>query len=398
MSISPVTDRPIDVVHRPTLADIHLFASIRAYPCVSIVLTTSPGARMSPDDRARLEALVGLVEQRLRAEGIDEEPLITQQVRDHAAALADAPTDHGLVLFATRDMVAHRHLPVTAEERVVIDPSFATRDLLRAVQATPDYLLVVLNTDSADLYRSSLGTLRRVSDDEFPIVRAQEWTRREGRSRPARRGGRAPQRSAGRQREQTLRFLRQVDAVVTARLEVEPLPVIVMAGERILSDFLSVTRMSERIIGLARGNASRLGTRRIERLVRPLLADHLADLEAAARDTLEARLPGREVLTGLSACWHAATSERPELLLVEQSYAMPARLSDDGTMLAPTAMDERELPEVIDDAVDELIELVLAKGGQVRFVPDGSLRHGERVELSVILAGRSRRSRRSHRG
>ena len=129
----------------------------------------------------------------------------------------------------------------------------------------------------------------------------------------------------------------------------------------------------------------------MERIVRPLLAEHLADLEAAAQDTLEARLPGREVLTGLPACWHAAQSERPELLLVEQSYAMPARLSDDGSLLAPTAPDERELPEVIDDAVDELIELVIDKGGQVRFVPDGSLPHRDRVTLSVIVPRASRR-------
>lgn len=64
-------------------------------------------------------------------------------------------------------------------------------------------------------------------------------------------------------------------------------------------------------------------------------ADHLQDLEAAAHDTLEARLPGREVVGGTQACWHAAVSESPELLLVEDGYAMPARLSSDGSMLAP---------------------------------------------------------------
>lgn len=386
--IAPTPTRT-DVLQRPTPQDIHFFAAIRDYPCVSIVLATKPGSRMDPVDRTHLDALITVAHRRLMDEAVAEADTLIEQVREHVRMLGEGPTDQGLVIYASSAMVAHRHLPIVVADRVVVDPTFATRDLVRAVQANPDYLLLILDADSAHLYGSTVGSLSKVTDEDFPLRRSV--VHQDSGTRPGRRKGARPGRIDQRNREQIRSFLRQVDAAVSSRLAEQPQPVIVMASDRVLSDYLSVTRLSERIIGLARGNGARMGVRRLERIVRPLLAEHLADLEAAAQDTLEARLPGREVLTGLPACWHAAQSERPELLLVEQSYAMPARLSDDGSLLAPTAPNERELPEVIDDAVDELIELVIDKGGQVRFVPDGSLPHRDRVTLSVIVPRASRR-------
>lgn len=376
---------------RPTPQDIHFFAAIRDYPCISIVLATRPGARMDLVDRTHLEALISVVQRRLEEENVRSAVTLVDSIRDRARLLAEAPTDQALVIYASPAMVAHRHLPVAVADRVVVDPTFATRDLVRAVQSNPDYLLLILDGDSAHLYSSTVGSLAKVDDGDFPIRRESTTESRDTRSRPGRRRGAKPRRTEQRNREQLRGFLRRVDALVAERLVEQPRPVIVMASDRVLSDYLSVTQLSERIIGLARGNGSRMGVRRLERIVRPLLAEHLADLEAAAQDTLSARLPGREVLTGLAACWHAAQAERPELLLVEKGYAMPARLSDDGWLLSLTGPDERELPEVIDDAVDELIELVIDKGGQVRFVPDGSLPHGDRVAMSVLLPRPARR-------
>ena len=63
-------------------------------------------------------------------------------------------------------------------------------------------------------------------------------------------------------------------------------------------------------------------------------------------------------------------------------------MSADGELMMPVSAAQREWPQVIDDAVDELVELVIAKGGQVRFVPDGSLREQERIALSVLMPRR----------
>lgn len=399
---APVMSRPEAAMRfarqltRPTDIDVTVLASVRDYPCVSILVNTRPSARMVADDRSRLESLIRQVRTRLAMEGVDGGDRIHERLRWAAAMLADSPTDRGIALYASSAMVEYRHLAVPVEERQVIDPTFATRDLVRSLQESPDYMVLVLDSDSARLFRSRCGVLGERTDGPFPVLRDPEvgvgQRRRPGRRRGARAG-----RQDSREREQARAFQRRVDRALVDEASHGPLPVIVMAGDRVLSDFLSVTSTPGRVIGFARNAGGRVDPRRLDRIVRPLLSDHLADLEAAARDTMDAGIPSR-VVTGLAACWHAALSERPELLLVEESFAIPARVSSDGTLVHPLSMAERELPGVIDDIVDDLVETVIARGGQVRFVPDGSLAGSDRLALRVASSRRARRRKRHGSG
>jgi len=60
---------------------------------------------------------------------------------------------------------------------------------------------------------------------------------------------------------------------------------------------------------------------------------------------------------------------------VEEGLFYPARLGPDGNSI--TLDPDVDEPGVIDDAVDELVEHVLLRGGWVAFLGDGALaRHG----------------------
>ena len=379
-------------ITRPTQADVSVLAAVRDYPCVSVLVNTRPAARMMVDDRARLDALIKQVETRLRLEGFDRADKITERLDFAAAVVREAPTDRALALYASSSMIEYRHLAVPVEERQIIDPTFATRDLVRSLQESPDYALLVLDSDSARLFRCRAGVMQERVDHAFPVLRDTDAPSAR-RRRSGRRRGTRTDRPDNRAREQARAFLRRVDQALNAEVSTAPLPVIVMAGDKVLSDFLAVSAGSGNLIAFARNAGGRLDFRRLDRQVRPLLADHLADLEAAARETMDARMPGYGVLTGLPTCWYAAQFEQPELLLVEESFAVPARVSRDGTLVHPLSTAERELPGVIDDVVDDLVELVIARGGQVRFVPDGSLASSERVALRVALTTPGRRRR-----
>jgi hypothetical protein len=69
------------------------------------------------------------------------------------------------------------------------------------------------------------------------------------------------------------------------------------------------------------------------------------------------------------------------MLAVEQGLFYPARLSTDGDRLTPA--DDIDHPEVIDDAIDELIEIVLRRGGWIALVEDGLLSAHGRIALAV---------------
>ena len=60
---------------------------------------------------------------------------------------------------------------------------------------------------------------------------------------------------------------------------------------------------------------------------------------------------------------------------------MVARVSRDGDLITPA--DDVEHPDVIDDAVDEVIETVLRRGGWVALVQNGALSASDRIALTL---------------
>lgn len=79
----------------------------------------------------------------------------------------------------------------------------------------------------------------------------------------------------------------------------------------------------------------------------------------------------QQVAVGVNAIWPKALDGRGALLQVEQNYHYPARLEGSSCTLLPVS--DATGPNEIDDIVDEVIEIVLAKKGRVIFTEDEEL-------------------------
>lgn len=69
------------------------------------------------------------------------------------------------------------------------------------------------------------------------------------------------------------------------------------------------------------------------------------------------------------------------MLVVEESLVVPARLSPDGDFLE--TVDDVEALDVVDDILDELIELVLRRGGWIALAEHGRLAAHDAVALTL---------------
>jgi hypothetical protein len=67
------------------------------------------------------------------------------------------------------------------------------------------------------------------------------------------------------------------------------------------------------------------------------------------------------------------------LLLVEEDYHFPGRTDETDQHLF--AAEDPTAPDVMPDAVDEIIETVLAKQGKVVFVENGQLEQHQRIAM-----------------
>ncbi len=360
--MSAVLEAPRPLLSRPDSDDLDALMRERGL-CISVLINTTPGARLSESDRQRLHAHARDAFRRLELEpdgGLAA--VLASRLSTAVERTARIPADLSLGLFVSENTVRIIHLPVPVEDRVVIDPTFATRDVVRAVQSNPKFLLLHMDSRSANLYRYNQKYLEPQLSGTFPALR-------EGRIR------------AGQDPEAQRMFLRSVDAGLSRHLAQTNLPVVIVGGERVVGEFLRLTRNGARIAGMARGIHSRPPLIDLEDIGRSVMSDHVADLSAAAQDTLHARLRAERAVTGLLGCWHAAATGKPELLVVEQHFAMPARMVAEGRYVEPS--DDEEHPDVIDDAVDDLIERVMQAGGFVSVVPDGTLREHGRVAMTL---------------
>lgn len=342
MQLTP-TRTPLD------LATVLQLQSVRGYPCVSLLLTTTPGSAPSVDVCTRLESLAAQAARRVRAEAPERGEQALARLDAAVTAVLDRPTRDGLALFVNPDVSEVVDLPVPVLDRCVVDPTFATRDLVRALHRTPRHVLLLLSAGEARLFDGALGNLAPAVGTAFPLVADEQGGRRAGSES----------------------FLRDVDRALGTYLRLHPAPLVVAAAEPTLSAFTSLSRHLGRYAGAVPGNHLSTPLPELSRRARPLLERYLAGRQAEALALVQTRTGQRRAVSGIDACWQAARWERPEMLAVEEGFFYPARLDVDTDGLAPVT-DPTE-PGVVDDVVDELIEIVLTRGGWVALVADGLL-------------------------
>lgn len=359
----PLVDPPNDrltVPLTPTL--VTRLQSVRAYPCITLLLTTQPGPRMDPADAERLERLRLNALARLRAEHLLDAEHETVAALDRLVQQAmSGPTDRAIALFAGKEVAQAVTLSLDVEDRTVIDATFATRDLVRALHRSPRHVVLVLSRNRAALYDGAGGQLAPASGTRFPMD--------------------FPTPLADSDDESLLSALRVVDRGLGTYLRLHPAPVVVAGPQNVVLAFHSMSANMARLAGTVYGGFDDVSPTELARRTRPILNHYLGSREHAALTRVRNRAGVDRVASGIATAWLAARTERPEMLAVEEGYRYPARLSADGDHVTPA--DDVEAPDVIDDLVDELIETVLDRGGWVALTRDGSLRDHQRVALTL---------------
>lgn len=357
----------------PTAAEVLALQAVRDYPAVSILCSTDAASVMPPAAVTQLQRLVDDAVRRLRTEfGV----AVAQSVRDDLLHLVDdareRPTRAAVALFVSSRHVSAWSLAGSVVDRAVVDPTFATRDLVRSLHRTPRHVLLVLTEREARVFDGVGDLLLPAVSGSFPLV--------DHTPRPGRRGGAGPGRRGDADRR-TEAFLRRVDRALGTYLRLHPAPLVLVGAGRTLARFTGLSENLGRLAGTVQGSHARTPLATLAQLSRPVLESYLRSREGEALDLLSRRTGSAPVATGMRAVWLAARRERPEMLAVEEGLFYPARISPDGDLLTPA--EDVDHPDVIDDAVDEVIEAVLHRGGWVAIVSDGALASSDRIALTL---------------
>jgi len=352
----------------PTPTKVTLLQVISSYPAISVIMSTTPAARMLPSDAQRLLGMVRDVESRLAAESMPGvRATVLTPLADLVAYAVEGPATEAIAVFASAATGEVVHLNVPVVDRVVVDPTFATRDLVRDLHRTPRHVVLALSQHEARLFEGVGDDLRPAPGRSFPRIAPG--------AEPAERGGRPM--NAARRRS----FYRDVDRALGVFLRVNPAPLVLVGAERELAEFRGLSVNLARLAGSVQGSLVTAPTADLAPRIRLVMQGYLRSRQQEALDLLDARIGAKRAVSGIASAWLAAHAERPEMLAVEEGYFYPARVDASGELLSPAR--DLEHPDVIDDAVDELIETVLRRGGWVALVEDGALAEHERVALTL---------------
>lgn len=351
--------------------DVTELAVASGYPCISVLLPTQPADRMASPDQGRLQALLAEVEEQLSEHGVTSRERLLRKLTDQACRAAGQPTDRGLAIYVSLAMARTFRLPQPVEARVVVEPTFATRPLVAALHRMPPHAVLVLHPTCAHLYAAADGGLRPAGTmDPFrgssPIrlPRAGEPGAAEARDRL------------------NEAFLRGVDRMLGEFRADHPSPLVLAGAPSLMARFCALSRNLERLAGrvVLDGQDTALDlalacTEAIDSYLRTRREDALAQLKQALRER------PRDVASGIGDSWRSVRLRPPGMLLVEENFISPG-IPDQ--LAGPTRKADstsHTSPGHLHDLVDDLMEQVILRGGQLALVRDGELAAHERIAL-----------------
>ncbi len=283
-------------------------------------------------------------------------------------------TADGLAIFVNHDFAQAYSIPHTLPERIVIDETFATRNLVYALNRSARYWVLVLSEQPTRLYEGTSDTLIEIQNTGFPMTHEGPGG---ATNLP---GGEGVNRSAHRD-EHHRQFFRQVDAAFTAVAGGDPQPLVVVGVDRNLAFFNEVTNHRNAIVATLLGSHDKTSPHELSKLVWPLVDAAVLQKKQRALVELDQAVSEQKVVSTAGEAWRMAHEGRGKLLLVEKGFHFPGHVDESGLQLTPA--DDATQPGVIDDAVDEIIEMVLRKQGEVVFLEDGQLAQHQRIALTL---------------
>ncbi|QXJ25190.1 hypothetical protein AGRA3207_006650 [Actinomadura graeca] len=348
----------------------------RAYPAVSVLMPTHRTAPGNRQDPIRLRNLLAEARRRLHEDARVPADTADEVVRGLERAVEDADPRHAedaLVLFAAPGGEHHTFaIGQPVDERVIVDTGFATRDLVAAHSRVRRYWLLSLSDQGSRLWDGQGAELAEHTADGFPVEPAPAAEEGSGRHSP--RGGQNGD-------ERHRRMMREVSAALDHVLARDRRPLIVAGVTRHQAFFDEAAGPHTAVAGRVDGSYEGASAGTLAEAARPALAAYEDLREVGVLAELEAARSIQRYGGGLCEVARLVEEGRGEHLVVERGYYAPA-VRTRGELVPVEGMPGvLHGADVVDDAVDDVIETALEYGGDVTFVADGFLVDHERIAL-----------------
>ncbi|WP_026898252.1 baeRF3 domain-containing protein [Daejeonella oryzae] len=351
--------------------------------CVSVIVPTH---RLSPERRAdqlEVEKAIKKAKDLLTSKFKNSDIKQLQQSLDDLFESIDFTKNlEGLGIYVSPKINRAVHFPFPVEEKIMVAHKFEMRELLYYSSYEQSYMVLLLSEKGLKLFEGSWDELNEIEDQNFPKEYVEEYDY----STPSRGtsfAGQAQLKSFEKDKGEleSIRFkdfFKSADELLTEYLKPDK-ALILMGVEKELAWFEKITKHSQNIINKIQGSYNYSNPKELSDIVWPVMREHLDQEKELLIKEYSEKIGEEMGVSGIQDIWQSAQEGKAFKLLVEKDYRCPGYVDTDEYLLY---LDQPETPhKVLDDAVDELIELVLQKNGQVYFTENNQLKDFGRMLL-----------------
>jgi hypothetical protein len=344
---------------------------IEDYPLVSILMPANKKNTDGQQTKIRLKNLIQKANKRLHEEFNGHVKELQDKLENVVNEINYEGKVDSFAIFIGKDHKFIYDLPFPVEERVIVDTTFATRDLVFALNRSRQYYILLLSDKICRLFEGSRNNFIEVKQNGFPIKNKvlEEYNN----------GMEHINEKLMPNLEIRKNFFRETDANLRKIDSVALKPFVLIGVDRNISLYKEVSKYNGKILAEVNGNYERMTIPEISKKVWPEAKKYFAQERANVLKELEEAEGRQGMAFGAEQCWKMAKEGRGKTLLVEINYSYSANPDALGYEL--TKATNHKGSGVIDDAVDELIELVISKGGDVIFYENGALEKYNHIAL-----------------
>ena len=253
------------------------------------------------------------------------------------------------------------YLDVPLDEKVMVDEPFEIRDLVNSMYPADRYILLVQSAGHFKMFLGDRYHLMKIKVNIPDHIAAYKND--------------IPEKieyfSDVTDRKEIMldKFIHYIDKELENILNKYKLPVFIIGPERMNGHFKKHTHNGKSILDYIHGNYDEAKPHQLLHLIQPFLKELKDKENNELKLKIEQALNANKFSFGIEEVWRNVMHKKGNLLLVEKNFSYPH--SEDGEKSGLTENVADMNPEFVKDAVDVIIEHVLASGGEVKFVdPD----------------------------
>ncbi len=350
-----------------------IIATVQYLPAVSIIIPFTPLITLKKNLEYYLKSVMGKVEAMLAAHYTAEKAIpVIIKLKNLFSNLNYNTPQKSIAVFVSPVVEKVYYFGIEMEEKIVIDPSFKTSDLVYCKKEKKEYLILLLSDKFSKMYLSNGTQLKLIKSNT--LINVQDHKNNTT--------GKIDDFSVFANQKEfiTNNFLHQMDQGLSIILKSYPLPLFVMGAKNLLEYFRKITKNDQNIIEFIHGNydeSSELELKCETDTIVPcwekLKQQHLLKQVENAKTQNKLR-------TGMQETLKAAMHNKGRLLVVEKNLMDHSLVPK---TYQPFFKTDYAYSEVffIKDEVDDIIRRVFECGGDVESVDDGLLENYGHIAL-----------------